>query len=211
MNPDLKRRALLLSGLAAFPGLAMASDLFARRKLRTRCYIPQYDYQPHRFTDPVSEGTFSAIAYLVDGSGRSSTTTGNMERLKTFQMRKANLTLDHCQISHVTITISSTGNWTMHMQAKQHPGELLAAKLRPPFERFQRNLFRVDVRPVGLMTLDTAEATSPIAKPEFPCIPMQQFWIQKDQTQRIQRRGHSRDLARYFDVIQQTEIHFSYR
>ena len=211
MNPDFKRRSLLLLGISAVPSIMFAGDLLRRRKLRTRCSIPAYDYQPHRFTDPVSEGSRSAIAYLIDGSGSPGTINSKFERLKTFQMATAHLGQDHCRILQVTITITSGGRWTVQMIAQQHPGELLDAKLRPQFELYQRNLFRVDVRPVGLMTLEHSEAIAPVGKPEFPCIPVQQFWIQKDQTQRIHRFDHSAELARNFNVIRQMEIHFSYR
>ena len=111
----------------------------------------------------------------------------------------------------VTVTITSEGRWTVQMIAQQHPGELVEAQLRPQFELYRRNLFRVDLRPVGLMTVEHTEATASIGKPEFLCIPTQQFWIQKDQTQRIQQHGRSTELARNFNVIRQVEIHFSYR
>ncbi|MEQ9412117.1 MAG: hypothetical protein RIK87_30685 [Fuerstiella sp.] len=211
MNPNFKRRALLLTGLSTIPGMLFAGDLLARRRLRTRCAIPQWDYQPHRFSDPVSEGSLKAVGYLMDGSGDAATVDSPVVRLKTFQMAAAHLGRDHCRISQVTVTITSDGQWILQLIAQQHPGELVEAQLRPQFERYQRNLFRVDIRPVGLMTLDHTEATSPIGKPEFPCIPLQQFWVLKEQTQRIHRRGESADLARFFNVISQVEIHFSYR
>lgn len=215
MTDELTRRATLLAGLSAATGILsagelLAGDLLARRKLRTRCCIPGYNYRPHQFTDPTSAGSTRAIAYPIDGS-EAALASSSVVRLKTFQMNKASLGKDHCQISQVTVTISSDGHWYLHMQARQHPGELVTAKLRPQFERYRRNLFRVDIRPVGLMTLDRTETTSAVAKPEFPTIPVQQFWIQKDSTERIQRRGQSNLLARHFDVIKQAEIHFSYR
>ncbi|MCA9051049.1 MAG: hypothetical protein KDA89_20075 [Planctomycetaceae bacterium] len=212
MHRFLKRRALLATGLSIVPGIIVAGDLLSRRKLVSRCSIPVYNYQPHRFTDPVSEESLRAIPYLADGSGAAVPVPGGgTERLKTFQMAATSLTKDHCRISQVTVTITNTGRWMVRLTAQQHPGQLVTAQLRPQFERYQRNLFRVDIRPVGLMTLQHTESVAPIGKPEFPCVPTLQFWIQKDQTQQIHRWGESPELARWFDVIEQVEIHFSYR
>ncbi|MDG1894872.1 MAG: hypothetical protein P8J37_08190 [Fuerstiella sp.] len=214
MSPKIKRHSLLLAGLTASPSILLAGDLFARRKLRSRCCLPAYDYQTHRFTDPGTAGSLTAMAYLIDGSpitGQSAISGSNLEVFKTFQIDRSHVENDHCRIAQVTVTISSTGHWIMHMLATQHPGNIADAQQRPQFERFKRNLFKVDARPTGLMTLNRTESLAVIGKPEFPTIPVQEFWIQKEETQRIQRKGYSSELGRYFRVIEQVEIHFSYR
>lgn len=213
MTPPMKRRALLLAGLSAAPGLLLAGDLLKGRRLRTQLCLPPYDYPTHRFTTPVSAGSLPAISYLIDGSGAAVPGDGDgaTERLKTIQMDQSKLENDHCRIAQVTVTVSSRGAWFVHLLATQHPGIVLDAQQRPPFERFQRNLFRVDIRPVGLITLQRTETVSVVGKPEFPIIPPQLFWILKEETKRIQLSGQNQNIARFFDVIEQVEIHFSYR
>ena len=147
--------------------------MFAHRRLRSRCCLPPYDFQTHRFTNPLTAGSLKAIAYLIDGSlaADGSVIAGSKtEVLKTFQMKRSHIDNDHCCIAQVPVTISSRGEWMMHMQATQHPRHITNAQQRPQFERFQRNRFRVDVRPTGLMTLNRTESLPALGKPEFPTI-----------------------------------------
>jgi hypothetical protein len=215
----MKRRKLLLLGLVAIPAVATADDLIFGRRLRRRCEIPAYPYPRGQGSNPVSAGSFKAIVYarngsLINGRGTSTETTDSPPPdtvlLKTFQMDQKTLTNDHCRLSQVAATISSEGEWVVHLLAEQNP-EIVPAVERPRFEDFRRNLFLLELRPTGLMTLDPATTDSSVARPEFPGIPIQQFWINKEQSARIQRSGRSEALSRYFAVLEQMEFHFSYK
>ncbi len=217
MNRQIRRRTVLITGLGALPALAAADTILSGRRLRRRCGIPGYPYPQDRISNPVSSGSLRAVRYPENGLlavSRPSTDgmpSGNPAVvLKTFQLGDRSLTNDHCRISQVTVTVSSEGTWLMHLLAEQNP-EILEPALRPPFENFRRNQFVVDVRPTGLMTADQTESLAAVGKPEFPEIPPQEFWISKGQQARIRREGTSESLRRYFDVLEQVEVHFSYR
>lgn len=217
MKGQVRRRTLLITGLATFPALVAADDIFFGRRLRQRCGVPGYRYPQDRESNPVSSGSLRAVRYPLNGLLAVGTSAADGARggkggvaLKTFQLGERSLTNDHCRISQVTVTVSSDGNWLMHMIAEQNP-EILEPAQRPPFERFRRNQFIVDVRPTGLMTADQTESQAAVGKPEYPEIPPQEFWINKGQLARIRREGTSTSLRHHFELLEQVEVHFSYR
>lgn len=212
MNRKIKRRLLLL-GLAAWPATLLAADKLLGRRLSRRCALPNYNYDVTRGVNPVSANSSKAILWLVNGSGAVTDVQiphDKREIIKTFQMNDDSLPIDHCRISRVVVTITNKGYWTVSLTAHQDPQLLANPALRPQFERYRRNLFRVAVRPVGLMTLNASVEQAKVAKPEFPFIPPQAFWVQKGEVLRYSKRGYCCCLQNYFHLIKQTEIDFSY-
>lgn len=229
----ISRRTLLVSSIALLPAIAAADDILCGRRIRPRCLLPPYPYPHDKISNPVSIRGLRMIRYRRDGSvapagdlvvtSANSAASRGIENvplssgrrkddvlLKTFQMETERLDNDHCRISLLTVTVSSEGDWLMHLVAEQNP-EIVEVRLRPEFEKYKRNQFVIDLRPTGLMTINQSEMQSVLAKPEFPSIPVQEFWVSKHQISRIQRQGHDSQLLSYFPVLEQLEVHFSYR
>lgn len=213
MDRKIKRRLLLLGGLAVWPATLLAADKFFGRRLKQRCELPGYCYDVRRGVNPKSSSSTTAILWLVNGSPAVTDVAvqgDNREKIKTFQMSDADLQIDHCRISRVVVSITSEGYWTLSLTARQDPQLIPNPALRPQFERYRRNRFRVAVRPVGLMTLNADIEEAKVAKPEFPFIAPQEFWVRKGEELRISRRGYCCCLDKYFHLIKQTEVDFSY-
>jgi len=215
MNGKRQRRALLLGWLAALPGIVLGGDLICGRRLCNRCGIPCYRYPMEPFSDPLDATSLRAVAGTATRVNvTAGGITGNSDHtdlsLKTFQINERFLRIDHCEVSLVTVTVANEGQWFLTFVARQDPA-IVESKLRPEFERFKRNQFRVEVNPVLMMSVQQSATNAALGKPELPHIPVQEFWVEKGQTIRIQRNERNKDLARYFDLIEQVDVHFSYR
>jgi hypothetical protein len=83
--------------------------------------------------------------------------------------------------------------------------------LRTQFERFRRNEFRLEVRPILVLTARQNADVAVLGKPELDAIDAQEFWLEKHEVRRIILKNSSQDLRRYFAQIEQVDVHFSYR
>jgi hypothetical protein len=130
--------------------------------------------------------------------------------LKVFQIRPSSLAVDHCDVSKLTVTLATSGAWFLSCSATQNPARLDAAR-RTQFEKFLRNEFRLQIRPV-VLALGTGDAeTTGVGVPEIDSIEDQTFWVQKGETRRLALRGHSDTIAQLVAQVETVIVHFSYR
>lgn len=219
MKKKTKRRAMLLVGLTVVPSIVLADDLLFGRRLRNRCCLPGDDYSTDRFSSPISGNSLRAIRSTAvhpptpatGSTALVSTATASREvSLKVFQIEPARLRIDHCEVSQIAVTVADSGEWHVSFQARQDP-RLLEPAQRTEFERFRRNELRLEIRPILVLTARQNAGDAVLGKPELRAIETLQFWVQKEETRRIAERGLSNDLQKYFDQIEQVDVHFSYR
>jgi len=215
MEDRWKIQALLLGGFIVLPDLIIADDLLCGRRLCNRCGLPAYRYPADHFSNPTDAASLRAItsrARLADDPvpGAMLDLERTSLRLKSFQIRERFLRVDHCELSLITVTLVNDGTWYLTLTARQDPS-MLDTRQRPEFERFRRNQFRLDVNPVLLVQVQQNASGAALGKPELPHIPRQEFWVEKGETVRIQRDGSSAELAKYFELVEQVDVHFSYQ
>jgi hypothetical protein len=228
VNKVNRRHILLVASLSVIPAEALAGDLLCGRKLRNRCGLPSHDYSRERFSPPISGSSLRAIrsTSLQVRSGDTAASAGAREtaavlraieldelppgELKVFQIEPATLRIDHCAVSQVVVTIAESGEWMLSLQAQQDP-RLESAQLRTQFENFRRNEFRLEVRPILVLTARQNADVAVLGKPELDAIDAQEFWLDKHEVRRITLKNSSQDLRRYFAQIEQVDVHFSYR
>ena len=221
MYQKIRRRLLLTAGFGWLSSLVVAEDFFFGRKLKNRCCLPSHDYASDGFCNPVSGRSLTALKSTA--AGRDTTTAvGRMTAsdfvhnaagfgdLKVFQIRPSSLAVDHCEVSKVTVTLAASGDWFLSCSATQNPAKLEAAR-RTQFEKFLRNEFRLQIRPV-VLAVGTGDADSTgVGVPEIDSIEDQTFWVQKGETQRLALRGHSDTIAQLVAQVETVIVHFSYR
>jgi hypothetical protein len=212
---------LLTTGFGWLSSLVLAEDFFFGRKLKNRCCLPSHDYASDGFSNPVSGRSLTVLKSTA--SGRESTTAvsrltaGNLGNddaglgdLKVFQIRPSSLAVDHCEVTKLTVTLATSGAWFLSCSATQNPARLDAAR-RTEFEKFLRNEFRLQIRPV-VLALGTGDAeTTGLGVPEIDSIEDQTFWVQKGETRRLALRGTSDTVAQLIEQIETVIVHFSYR
>lgn len=209
MSKELTRRVLLSAGIGAVPGLLAAGDVFHRgRRLCNRCCLPDYGYDQTRFNPPVP-GTSLAGIPSEAASGDDPPAAGR-RIIRTYQIVPRDLQSDHCRVSRIAVTLADSGDWSVNLDATQSPA-LLPAETRTAFERFHRNCFRLEVRPVLLITTPLTPDESAAGLPELNAIPAQTFWLQKDQQRHITLSDLSLRIAQSFHLIRQVNVYFSYR
>lgn len=221
MHRKIRRRLLLTTSFGWLSSLVLAEDFFFGRKLKNRCCLPSHDYASDGFSNPVS-GRSLTVLKSTASSRDITTTVGSMTasdlvsdaaafgELKVFQIRPSSLAVDHCEVSKVTVTLSASGDWFLSCSATQNPAKLDAAR-RTEFEKFLRNEFRLQIRPVVLALGPGDAETTGVGVPEIDSIQDQTFWVQKGETRKLALRGNSETIAQLITQIETIIVHFSYR
>lgn len=198
----------LLAGVAGLPGIAVADDLFFGRKLKSRCCLPEHEYANGGFGNPVTGRSLRPIPTVADAAvavaGRTETT-----KRRVFQVRPGTLAVDHCSVSGISITLAPDGEWQLSCTATQNPADIPFAQ-RAQFEKFIRNEFRLQIRPV-LLNSSNADDNTSLGPAELRICEDQQFWVQKGETRKVALQGTSPELTRYYADIEQVTVHFSIR
>lgn len=227
MNRKIRQfttRRTLLRILASFGWVTSASqadDFFSGRKLQSRCCLPNHGYDSPPFSNPV---TARSLAPGSSAAGLASDTrlvtppaapvaTGLSDsavRIRVFEFRPTVLQIDHCSLSQLSICFTNCGRWYIAATATQDPGSVEPAR-RPAFERFLRNQFRLQVRPVLLSVSNPTTADAALGSPEISVCDDQMVWVQKGEVRKVALQGDSPELAQLYDRIERVHLHFSIR
>lgn len=204
----MMRYLSILAYIVLIGATAIAGDLLRRTEARRFYSLPGHEYRGPQASNPVTGVSQLAIPLTYSRTiGHSD--NEEVVRIKVFQMDSSELRNNHCQLTKVALTIHQDGKWTMNFTATQNP-DLLPSYLRPSFERFDRNLFCVSVYGEALYKI--GESTdSPVGKPELFHIFLQPYVIEKRQSTRLVYSGESREISRYFDIIDRVEVDLRYR
>lgn len=193
-------------------GLALGSDLFLGRPLRRLCYLPNHPYQRARTTNPVSTVSLTAVAAPnvapLPEQGAAGPVSKTL-RVKQFQMNAAEVRVDHCALTRVSVVLVEDGTWIVAATAEQNPNSV-DAKEQPRFVELKRNRFHVVVRGVGLSTQAESPQTAVLGKPEYCRLAPTPFWVERGEKQSLRWPGRDADVQRYFDLIDRVEVDLSY-
>lgn len=221
MSQHRRRRMLQLGALSCISSVLTAEDYFIGRPLKNRCCLPSHDYVTDGFSLPVTGQSLSPVkAVPATSSMRTGQFTEQRHRdelmapdtllIKVFQIRPASLIADHCTVSQIAVTLSDSGDWFLSCSATQNPAAVEATR-RTEFERFLRNQFRLQVRPVLIISGDSPVKPGDGGLPEVECIEDQTFWVRKGEQRKLALSGTSDRLATLFEQVERVQIHFSYR
>lgn len=198
----------LLAGFAALPGITAADDLFFGRKLKSRCCLPDYGYDQTAFSNPVTGRSLRPVAAASEAALVAANPGASAAR-RVFQIRPGTLAVDHCSVSGVTVTLASSGEWMLSCTATQDPASVEPSR-RAQFERFLRNEFRLQLRPV-LLNSSIAADNATVGPQELQLCEDQTFWVRKGEIRKLALQGTSLELPGYFADIAQINVHFSIR
>jgi len=223
--------ALAITGLAMS---GMGSGIFKQHtKPRLLPGVPARDYQQGGAV-PTTEAR-STKAVLVLGRPNMEAPDGPpgwkivpppivRSRVKYFQLDQAALQIDHCFVSRFALVLREDGVWSINCRADQSPlkkdgvddvGMLRdQASVRGPQPLFtdhlKRNLFMLRVRCLGTY-VDGKMLNNVQGQPLLLRFDPEPFWVQRQQPYDFFCTGRTNDVSRYFDLIEQAEVEFSYR
>lgn len=223
IRPLTTRRTLLrlLASLGWVSPTLQADDFFFGRKLKSRCCLPEYGYDGPRFTNPVTARsvTSNGPAAGLASVGRPVTSTtvavspgpaNSAVQVRAFEFRPTALQIDHCSLSQLSVCFTDAGRWYIAATATQDPASVEPAR-RPAFERFLRNQFRLQLRPVLLSASTPTAADSVTGDAEISLCDDLEFWVQKGESRKMSLQGDSPELANLYDRIERVHLHFSIR
>ncbi len=221
MKQHRRRQMLQLGVLSCISSVVTADDLFFGRPLKNRCCLPSHDYVTDGFSLPVTGQSLSPVkavpatshvraGQFTEQKHRDQLTAADTLLIKVFQIRPASLIADHCTVSQVAVTLSDSGEWFVSCSATQNPAAVEETR-RTEFERFLRNQFRLQVRPVLIISGDSPVKPGDGGLPEVECIEDQTFWVRKGEQRKLALSGTSDRLATLFEQVERVQVHFSYR
>lgn len=241
--PNRRRVITCLAAMAAATAAAGAGVRRYHARPTPLCGLPAADYQPPQpppaalpsllVSSPgvvinppppaVANGAAAMSLQIADpGDPRAM-------RLKVFQFPTSGLTVDHCSVSRITLTVRDDGFWRANLRAAQNSQVTAPGVVAPPVPPtpvrglpavttketlyLKRNLFVVRLRGLGLYQepLPTPTVPSPLGKPVLLDLCAIEFWVQRGVPYELVRQGWSPDARAYFDRIDRVELEFSYR
>lgn len=225
---SLTKRALLV--ILAFGLLAVAAaPHYHRTRPCVRCSIPDRDYlygnfsqplislssTPVVLTDLLAEGSKGAL-YSAPAAARAEGDRPK-QRAKSFQfVKNPTLTIDHCSISQMSVLLHESGRFTVSLRADQNPpGEQqpLNVTTIEPNRRFTYHLKRNQFHVVARCYVDygPVRPNALLGKPMVIQLPIDPFWVQKEEPYQLFESDFHPHVQQYFDSIDRVEIEFAYK
>ena len=127
----------------------------------------------------------------------------------SFSLRETRLSIDHCSVSRVAVTLEESGAWKVNFTGRQDPFDVPEMD-RPRFVRFERNRFFVTVKLFGQYALATDPETMSLAPPQIVELEVPAFWLERGEMDSRFYSDFSPEVAAYFDVITRIEVDFQY-
>lgn len=197
--------------------LACAGDAIAQfrpllprrtRAPRVCCFKSTYNYEQDRLSNPVTEVTLTAVAPVADVT---TVQNGGYKpvQIKTFALRNPGIAIDHCRVSGVAVTIRSDGKMTLSCRAEQNPN-LVPEELRPIAVRFERNRFRLTIRPYTNYQVAPENGATALGRPAVDSIVVKDWWLDRFQVKNEVWHGQSEMVRLNFDLINRLEIDLQY-
>lgn len=235
-SPREKLPNLLPPKPPLFPRLHRLTRPHYQPGLPVRDYVP---YQGLDFAQPTA--VVSQIGILLPREVRLPDTPPPEQggparvfrpRVKYYQLDRAQLTINHCSIGRVAVSLHESGEWIISLRADQNPwmtgprhGVSSSAYERGPVSAIQapipelerhtndlrRNQFVVWVRAHGAHPLKENIPEASGGKPVLFQLRPEPFWVQRGQPYDFWAKGWSEGVRQFFDVIDRMEIEFNYR
>jgi hypothetical protein len=159
---------------------------------------------------PVIGRTLSAVSVEPGVVVRNMRGAASRVPAKVYQLDKATILNDHCQLSNVSVTLLENGDWDVTFRAQQNPN-LVEPKVRPVYERFRRNRFRIVVRGLGEFPLRDPAEVPVLAKPVYCELLIPDFWMERGEVRTIRQSGQNCEMVRrYFDHVDRMEVELRY-
>lgn len=204
----MRRFVVVLTGLLSTATLAWAGDWFHRGRVPQRCRLPDYGYQTSRSGNPRRMLTDR----LLLASFREKTLDdAQTVQTKTFQLSRSRLTLDHCQLTRVAMTVvdDEHGTWIVHLTARQDP-QLLEETRRPAFQRIRRNRFHVTFRGIQSPVEVAVNEDAVLAPPAYFRLDLPPFWVERGQERDLRFEGRDPAIQRFFELVDRAEVSLQY-
>jgi hypothetical protein len=198
--------------------------------------IPPRDYIHGKAYGPAVALSQTALLVLVpDATPPNTLPSGH--RMYYYQLKQAELRVDHCSISRVALAIRDDGYWTLSFRADQNlglapdppliavgrplpsdvapiarvPGILIGATPPTKFtEHIKRNLFMVRVRGYAAYLAEDDPDGTP-GRPVLIDIPAEPFWVQRGVPIFPRFQGTKPEIAEFIRTIDRVEVELSYR
>lgn len=170
------------------------------RAERVCCLPGRYDYGYQKLSNPETavsyRGTDVTSRIVSDGQ------FGPGVQIRTFPLRDRALTIQHCRISNVVVTLAETGRWSVDFTAEQNP-ELVDRMQRPRVMLDQQNRFQITVRPLLGESIITPQGQNAVSIPAAAVLYVQPFWLERGQRVNRKATGMANpDIRQSFDQIQ---------
>ena len=136
-------------------------------------------------------------------------------RRRVFQLDQT-LSVDHCTLSAVALSVSEDGQWILSLRADQNPPVAQPATLgglTPQLDTayLLRNQFHVEVRCYGSATAVLGpQADQGPGKPVLCQLCVPDFWVQRGQPKHVRQCNCSDDVRKSFNDIDRVEVDFYY-
>jgi hypothetical protein len=163
----------------------------------------RYDYSYNKIMNPVTVISFEGVL------DTDSALTSGPVRVRSFPLRKKEITIDHCRISDVVVTIAESGDWTVDMLAEQNP-KLLSNEMQPRIQIYHQNKFHITVRPLLGSQVVSPDSLDDVVAPTVSSLKVSPFWLEKGQMQHIHHAEYDPQLAARFDSIRLVAVDFQY-
>jgi hypothetical protein len=220
---------------AAGPGAGRGVSRF-RTTPRVVCGLPDHDYVHGGARGPALGVSLPALLLPVRDAAQDGLLPSG-RRAYYYQMDAAELRVDHCSISRVSLAVRDDGYWTLSLRADQNLGDgripPLIAVGRPSSseaaspapsrvllpgatatgrftEHIKRNLFIVKVRGYAAFAIGSA-LDAPPSRPVLFQLSPPPFWVQRRETIFPKFQDASPEAAEFVRSADRVEVELSYR
>lgn len=175
-----------------------------------------YGYTAFEASDPVTAYSFSGTLITETTTpeivaGETPSAKSGRLRVKSFPVRTpSELRKDHCQISHVVVTLASDGKWSIDFLAEMN-ARLVPAESRTRFVSHHSDQLCVRVRPLLGQRLVTANGIDRVAVPSVASLYVPRFRLKHNSIRQLRADGVSDAVRQHFDRIGHIAIDLSYR
>jgi hypothetical protein len=238
---EVLRRTFLTAAGMAIVAVAGASD--GRKKLsrfrtypKLVCDVPDRAYVHGGPSQPaLGISKIGILVPVADASPADTLPSGH--KMYYYQLNQPQLSIDHCSISRVVLSIRDDGYWTLSLRADQNqrsiddtplvavgipkppgntsvpqPGPILpgASPTTKFTDHIKRNLFTIKVRGYAVYRLEEP-ADGALGRPVlFELLP-DPFWVQRQVPDFRRFHGKKAEIAEFCRTIDRVEVELSYR
>jgi hypothetical protein len=201
---------LLGAALAAAAGVAVAGTWCHCMWPRYAPGIPVRNYQ---YRWPSETVTALSLDPVADQEVDTEAASANIASY-VYQWKDAELTIDHCSISGMTLKLFPDGRWKVSLRAVQNPDNV--ASIQTPDGRakyiahLKGNQFVISLRCFGNYKVRESGAFRTAGKPVLFTLRPPPFWVRKGEPQDYVYEGQHRQIANFFGQVDRVEVGFFY-
>lgn len=180
-------------------GMGLKRPLTKIRRTQHQEYLPGGMPTPGRLPDPI-----------LENARREAITKPLATRL--YQLDRASLALDQCEISQVALQLRSDGRWVLSLRADQNrrQDDPDNAPYNPKLY-VKRNEFNIRLRCLGGFSIPVTTTSPSAGQPVMAALYPEPFWVENGQPRYLRLVGCERNLWLDLDKIDRVELEFFYR